>query len=71
MQAHGPDADTFEKAEKAELKPVHLGGTLAFMFETQLVLHPTAFALGTDSLQRNYFEVWQGLKKRFTGRPVS
>jgi homogentisate 1,2-dioxygenase len=41
------------------------------MFETQLVLHPTPFALETDSLQRSYFQVWQGLKKRFTGSPIS
>src|SRR6202030_4324076 len=45
MQAHGPDAETFERAVSAELKPHYLGGTLAFMFETQLVLHPTRFAL--------------------------
>jgi homogentisate 1,2-dioxygenase len=36
-----------------------------------LVLRPTRFAMETDSLQRNYFEVWQALKKRFTGRPIS
>jgi homogentisate 1,2-dioxygenase len=40
------------------------------MFETQLVLHPTRFALETDCLQRDYFQVWQGLKKHFTGKPV-
>jgi homogentisate 1,2-dioxygenase len=54
----------------AELKPHYLGGTLAFMFETQLVLHPTRFALETDCLQREYFQVWQTLKKHFTGSPV-
>ncbi len=70
MQAHGPDAETFERAAKAELKPHYLGDTLAFMFETQLVLHPTRFALETDSLQRDYFQVWQALKKHFTGSPV-
>jgi homogentisate 1,2-dioxygenase len=71
MQAHGPDAETFERAEKAELKPHYLADTLAFMFETQLVLHPTRFAMETECLQRNYFEVWQALKKHFTGRPLS
>ena len=44
--------------------------TLAFMFETQLVLHPTRFAMETDCLQRDYFQVWQALKKHFTGRPI-
>ena len=47
-----------------------LADTLAFMFETQLVLHPTRFALETDCLQRDYFQVWQALKKHFTGSPV-
>jgi homogentisate 1,2-dioxygenase len=70
MQGHGPDAETFERAESAELKPHYLGGTLAFMFETQLVLHPTRFALETDCLQHDYFQVWQTLKKRFTGSPI-
>jgi homogentisate 1,2-dioxygenase len=70
MQAHGPDAETFERAEKAELNPHYLANTLAFMFETQLVLHPTRFALETEYLQRDYFQVWQTLKKHFTGKPV-
>ncbi|HXP07277.1 MAG TPA: homogentisate 1,2-dioxygenase [Acidobacteriaceae bacterium] len=70
MQAHGPDAESFEKAEKAELKPQFLGDTLAFMFETQLVLHPTRFAMETEYLQRDYFQVWQKLKKHFTGKPI-
>jgi homogentisate 1,2-dioxygenase len=70
MQAHGPDAETFDRAVNAELKPQFLGDTLAFMFETQLVLNPTRFALETDCLQREYFQVWQALKKRFTGSPI-
>ncbi len=67
MQAHGPDAETFERASRAELKPQFLADTLAFMFETQLVIRPTRFALETDCLQRNYFQVWQPLKKHFQG----
>ena len=70
MQAHGPDGETFDRAINAELKPQFLGDTLAFMFETQLVLTPTRFALETDCLQREYFQVWQTLKKRFTGSPL-
>ena len=66
MQAHGPDAETFERASRAELKPQFLADTLAFMFETQLALHPTRFALETEYLQRDYFEVWQPLKKHFS-----
>ena len=65
MAGHGPDAETFERASTAELKPQYLDNTLAFMFETQLVVRPTAFAMNTKILQHEYFECWQGLKKRF------
>jgi len=65
MAGHGPDAETFERASAAELKPQFLGNTLAFMFETQLAIHPTAFAMNTRILQHEYFECWQGLKKHF------
>lgn len=65
MSGHGPDAETFEKASAAELKPQKLEGTMAFMFETQLVVRPTKFALETKILQHEYYECWQGLKKNF------
>jgi homogentisate 1,2-dioxygenase len=65
MSGHGPDAETYERASTAELKPHYLKDTLAFMFETQLVLRPTRYALESRILQHEYFECWQGLKKRF------
>lgn len=65
MSAHGPDLDAFEKASSAELKPQKLSGTLAFMFESRYVIRPTRFAMETDALQPEYFEVWQKLKKNF------
>lgn len=65
FSAHGPDLDGFEKATNAELKPQKYENTLAFMFETRHLLHPTKFALETDALQKDYFECWQGLKKNF------
>ena len=68
MSGHGPDAETFEKASKAELKPVNLDNTLASMFETGLPVRPTKFALETKILQHEYFECWQGLKKNFKGK---
>ena len=67
MSGHGPDAETWERASHAELKPVKLDNTLAFMFETQLAVRPTKFALETKILQHEYFECWQGLKKHFKG----
>lgn len=66
MSAHGPDAVTFEKASNAELKPVYLDNTLAFMFESSLTFIPTEFALTADILQKDYLDCWSGLKKHFT-----
>ncbi len=65
MSGHGPDAETFEKASDAELKPVYTGDTMAFMFETRFVCKPTKFALDTAELQHEYYTCWQGLKKNF------
>ena len=65
MAGHGPDTETFEKASNADLKPVFQGNTLAFMFETRYVCRPTKFALETSELDHQYFEVWQGLRKKF------
>jgi homogentisate 1,2-dioxygenase len=70
MSGHGPDAETFERASEAELKPQYLDNTLAFMFETQMVVRPTKFAMETKILQHEYYECWQGLKKRFQSEPV-
>jgi homogentisate 1,2-dioxygenase len=65
MSGHGPDAETFERASRAELKPHFIDGTLAFMFETRLPVRPTRFALEEKILQHEYYECWQSLKKNF------
>jgi homogentisate 1,2-dioxygenase len=67
MSGHGPDAETFAKASKAELKSQYLSDTLAFMFETRFICRPTKYAMDTAELQHDYFECWQGLKKNFKG----
>ena len=67
MSGHGPDAQTFEKASEALLKPHKIDNTLAFMVETRLVCRPTRFALETPVLQRDYDSCWQGLPKLFRG----
>ncbi len=66
MSGHGPDAETYERATNAELKPVRLENTLAFMFETRFTIQATRHAMESPTLQRNYFECWQGLNRRFT-----
>jgi homogentisate 1,2-dioxygenase len=65
MSGHGPDAATYTKAVNADLKPHYIDSTLAFMFETRFAVKPTKFALETGTLQRDYFECWQGLKSTF------
>ncbi|HEY8562371.1 MAG TPA: homogentisate 1,2-dioxygenase [Pyrinomonadaceae bacterium] len=67
MSAHGPDLEAFEKASNADLKPQKLSGTMAFMFESRYIIRPTRFAMETSELQKEYFEVWQKLKKNFRG----
>ncbi len=68
MSGHGPDAETFARASTAELKPVYLKDTLAFMFETRFVCKPTKFAMETAARQHEYYTCWQNLKKHFPGR---
>jgi len=63
--SHGPDLEAFEKASNAELQPQKYEDTMAFMFESRYLIRPTKFAMETDALQPNYFEVWQNLKKNF------
>ena len=66
MSGHGPDAQTFDKASQADTtRPDYITDTMAFMFETPAIIHPTRFALESSQLQAEYFECWQGLKKHF------
>jgi homogentisate 1,2-dioxygenase len=67
MSGHGPDAATVDAAMAADTSvPVHVAGTMAFMFETRLVIKPTRWALaGVPPLQEDYMSCWSGLKKRF------
>ena len=67
MSGHGPDATTFEAASNAVLQPQKLDKTMAFMFETRLLIHPTRIAMESPQLQKDYLECWHGLKKHFTG----
>ena len=67
MSGHGPDATTFEAASSAVLQPQKLDKTMAFMFETRLLIHPTRFSMEAPQLQKEYVQCWHGLKKYFTG----
>jgi homogentisate 1,2-dioxygenase len=67
MSGHGPDTAAYERGRSAELKPTYLDNTMAFLFETQLPVRPTRFALESDLLERDYYTHWQGLKRQFVG----
>jgi len=68
MTAHGPDAETHARATNAELKPHKLADTMAFMFESRFAMRLTRYAIESAELQHDYFEGWQGLKRRFPGK---
>jgi homogentisate 1,2-dioxygenase len=68
MLPHGPDSDAFEHASNAELKPVKLANTLAFMFETRFRQRVTKFAATLPTRQDDYIDCWSGLKKHFNRR---
>ncbi len=65
MTGHGPDAAAFERASSEALEPQYVCDTLAFMFETRWVLHPTRQALESSGLQKDYSDCWKELPKRF------
>ncbi|MDQ6618634.1 MAG: homogentisate 1,2-dioxygenase [Pseudomonadota bacterium] len=66
MIGHGPDAETFEKAIRADTsQPQRVTDTMAFMFETRLPIRVSPPALASAELQAQYFECWEGLRKRF------
>ncbi len=65
MTGHGPDAAAFERASSEALEPQYVCDTLAFMFETRWVLHPTRHALESSGLQKDYSDCWKELPKRF------
>ncbi|TCT10979.1 homogentisate 1,2-dioxygenase [Paralcaligenes ureilyticus] len=66
MMPHGPDTETFEKASKADISQAqYIRNTMAFMFETRRVIRPSPMALASSTLQSNYHQAWQGLKKHF------
>jgi homogentisate 1,2-dioxygenase len=68
MTGHGPDAETFAAASKADLKPHKVDSTLAFMFESRWAFAPTQFALEAAERQAGYTDCWKGLKKDFKAK---
>ena len=66
MTPHGPDSQAFDQASTAELKPMKLGGTQAFMFETSFSMTVTEWGERTcGKLDADYYKCWQTLRKTF------
>ncbi len=65
MSAHGPDKQAFEEASNARLAPVKQEATMAFMFESRYIIHPTRYAQESAQRQRHYTACWQSLEKYF------
>ncbi len=63
MNAHGPDVASYKKAVAADLAPVKIADTMAFMFETRSIIRPTRWALETGLLQDDYDRAWSGFEK--------
>lgn len=63
MNGHGPDQASYDKAVAAELKPHKITDTMAFMFETRHVVKPSAWAMGSPTMQLDYDAVWTGFAK--------
>jgi homogentisate 1,2-dioxygenase len=66
MLPHGPDMEAFQAATQAELKPVKMAGSIAFMFETRFPQQVTPFAANAPELQKDYSTYGKALKKYFT-----
>ncbi len=67
MSGHGPDQASWNGATKAELKPMKIENTLAFMFETRMPIRTTAWAEKTPLMQLDYDDCWTGFEKGKVG----
>ena len=65
MSSHGPEAESYEHAVKADLKPQKIDKSLAFMLESFWVYAPSKQALESSTRQKNYADCWQGLQPSF------
>jgi homogentisate 1,2-dioxygenase len=61
MSGHGPDVESWRKASDAELTPVKIEGTMAFMVETCWPFRPTPYAL--ERAQPDYDQAWAEFPK--------
>jgi homogentisate 1,2-dioxygenase len=65
MSPHGPDTEAFDVGSKQLLGPARYEDSLAFMFESRLVIRPTRFAIECQERQSEYIDCWRSLRKNF------
>jgi homogentisate 1,2-dioxygenase len=65
MVPHGPAAEVTKKASEAELVPMRISDSLAFMLETPYRLLPAQAALVEPWLQSDYGRSWEDIPRRF------
>ncbi|AKQ41714.1 Homogentisate 1, 2-dioxygenase [Aurantiacibacter atlanticus] len=63
FNGHGPDVESTARAMQADLKPVKIDDTLAFMFESRAIIQTTPFAMTGGLLQSDYDACWNGFPK--------
>ncbi|MCM0606150.1 MAG: homogentisate 1,2-dioxygenase [Xanthomonadaceae bacterium] len=65
MSAHGPDEQVFTKASEADLKPMKIENTLAFMWESCYPFVTSDYAVNGGLRQIDYLSCWKSLKGQF------
>lgn len=65
MTAHGPDTQTLQMGMVKAETPEKVSDTMAFMFETCHIFHPTAYAMKAKERQANYYQCWHNFKPFF------
>lgn len=66
MTPHGPDAAAYAAAIHASDEPTRVAdGTMAFMFETSLMLRTSHWAVQSNELQPDYWRAWSTLPVNF------
>ena len=65
MVPHGPAAEVTKKASEAELVPMRISDSLAFMLETPYRLLPAQAALVEPWLQSDYGRSWEDIPRHF------
>ena len=65
MSAHGPDAETFDRASTAALAPHKIEDTMAFMFESRLAMRLTRYAMEFERTPARLFRGLAGAAATF------